>query len=149
MYQEAEKTGANHLLVTAASERAGIRTEEPAVKETDGAQLLGKLGSFALVYLTHWPKMCHMANLERGKAGDKVNGRKWGQQQTGGGVVPTNPWGAQEGVSPFLKSKAKEEGKAGRGWGPGPQELFSQQKILKLQVIYIVSVFPRTVWRPS
>lgn len=87
------------------------------------------------------------ANHDRGKAGDKVNGRKWGQQQMGG--VPTNPWGAQKGVSPFPKSEAKGIRKAGRGWGPGPQELFSQQKTLKLQVSYTVSDFPRTVWQPA
>lgn len=79
LYLEAENTGANHLLATAASERAGIRTEAPAVKETDGAQLRGKLGSFALESLTHWPKMCQ---------------EEWKTVRAAANCgVPTDPWG--------------------------------------------------------
>lgn len=52
-------------------------------------------------------------------------------------------------MSPFHKSEAKEDGEVGRGWRSDPQELFSQQKILKFQVGYIVSDFPRIVWWPA
>lgn len=124
MYQEAEKTGAEHLLVTAASEREGIRTEEPAVKETDGAQLQGKLGSFVLVYLTRWPKMCHTLNLREEKSWGKGEWKEVGTAANWG--VPTNPWGTQEGVSPFPKSEAEGEEEAGRGvWTWFPRSLLS------------------------
>lgn len=76
MQLEAEKTGANHLLVAAAWERAGIRTEDPAVKETDGAQLQGKARKFCISVPNSLAKNVSYANLGRGKAGDKVSVRK-------------------------------------------------------------------------
>lgn len=87
--QRLKKQGPTTCRLQWASERAGIGTENPAVKETDGAQLQGNLGKFCIRVSNSLAKNVSCTNLERRKAEDKVNGRKWGQKQTWG--VPTNP----------------------------------------------------------